>query len=104
MFTSAKENRLTELCDKTITQLTAAISHLRGIKAQDDFSPNAKKWLLAMCRHLPYEGDVLVVPVGSIFAELEQMDADEVFGEREEEEMMELTSEPLRDSLHPQGL
>lgn len=98
-MSNTKTNQLTELCDKTIERLEHAVRLLKGIKAQDAASPNSVAWLRGLTRTIPYEGDVLCVNVDPIFAELEQMEADEVFGPREgeDEETVELTAEPIRE-------
>jgi hypothetical protein len=66
-----------------LTELRRAAALIEGIKAQDAGSANAAAWLRGMCRHLPYEGSTLCISMDALFAEIEEVEADEVFGERE---------------------
>jgi hypothetical protein len=101
MTTHIKSDRLTQLCDDAITRLDRCISLLKAITAKDTASANAAAWLRGQTRHVPYEGEVLCVPMEPIFAELEALEADEVFGPREQEahgedDGMTLTAEAPR--------
>jgi hypothetical protein len=71
------------LCDKTLSQLRHAAELVEGIRANDAASMNAAAWLRARTRFIPYEGQAIVIPVEAIFEEIEESEADEVFGERD---------------------
>jgi hypothetical protein len=78
-------SRLDKLCDQAISRLDRCIKLLEQIKAQDTASSNAASWLHHECQRRPYDGEAIVVPVEAIFTELEELEADQVFGPREEE-------------------
>jgi hypothetical protein len=86
MTSSTKSARLVKMCDEAIGRLERAADLLRRIKAGDNSFPSPAVQLAALCRHVAYEGSVLAVPVGPILAELEEVEADEVFGPREEDQ------------------
>jgi hypothetical protein len=84
MNSSTKSARLVKMCDEAIGRLERALELLRRIKAGDNSFPSPAEQLAAMCRHVAYEGNVLAVPVDAILAELQELEADLVFGPREE--------------------
>jgi hypothetical protein len=89
--------RLGQLCDEAIARLERAIQLLKDIKAKDTASGNAAAWLRDMTRFVPFEGDVLCVPMEPVFVELEAMEADQVFGPRDDsdgEDDLILTADP----------
>ena len=73
-------DRLTQLCDRALERLYNAAHLIKRIRARDATSVNAAQWLSGMCRSLAYEGDVLCIgEVGAIFAELEELEANDEF-------------------------
>ncbi|MHB1422107.1 MAG: hypothetical protein ACYC3I_02700 [Gemmataceae bacterium] len=80
MATLTATPRLTQLCDKAISELNKAEKLLRAIRRGDR---KAARKLDGMCRFATLEGDYLSIPLEDLFVEFEEMDADEVFGPRQ---------------------
>jgi hypothetical protein len=107
MNTSTTSDRLTQeatrldkLCDQAIANLDRCIKLLEQIKANDTASSNAAHWLRNECHHRPYDGLAIVVPVESIYQELEDLEADQVFGPREDEAKPDAALKPTGNSGH----